>query len=203
MMRRMLVSMASLAMVTVLVSGCHNKPKAMSMAMEKPLQPVQMKNLDRFVGKWSGTAELAPATAEKMRKAMPVSDTGKPMQTSFAGGEEWTWMMDGMTLRHEGWYEMGEGKKKNYAEVWTWDPHKRKYRIFAVDNWGGHGDGWATANASGDTFHVRMNGTDSRGHTSKEAGTVTFKNPNTIEWTWSVHGPEGKMDFMGTSKRSG
>ena len=199
-------SLTSLALVSVLAMsawGCSGKNSSMSMTMEKPTQPVQMKSLERFVGKWSGVAEFAPATAEKMRKAMPVSDNGKAMQTSFAGGDEWTWMMDGMTLRHEGWYDMGDGKKKNYAEVWTWDARKEKYRIFGLDNWGGHGDGWATASANGDSLHVTMTVTDIHGQTAKESGMIKFTNPNTIDWTWTVHGAGGKLEFVGSSKRSG
>ena len=191
------------AMVWVLFVGCNKPDKSAAMSMTKPPQPIQMKNLERFVGKWSGTAEFAPATAEKMRKAMPVSDTGKPMQTSFSGSGESRWVLDGMTLRHEGWYEMGEGKKKHYVEFWTWNPNKEKYRVVAMDNWGGYAEGWATSRDGGRSYHVTMTGTDGHGNTEKGHGTMTFTNPNTMEWTWSMKGPGGKMDFVGTSKRSG
>lgn len=204
MMRKVISMFALVTAISVVMTGCSGNNESMSMVMEKPVQPAQMKSLEKFVGRWSGTAEFAPATAEKMRKAMPVSDTGEraQLQTTFAGGSEGEWVLDGMTLRHKGWYEMGEGKKKEYVELWTWNANKGKYRVVAMDNWGGYAEGWATPNARGESFEVVMTETDLAGNRVKGSGTITFTDRNTMQWTWQMNGPDGRMEFVGTSRRS-
>ncbi len=109
--------------------------------------------------------------------------------------------LGGMFLKNEGWYEMGEGQRANYVEVWTWDPKAKKYRTWFFTDWGESGQGWATFDSDGNTIRMKAKIVDASGTSKRGQGTMTFADNDTLEWTWSESGPMGKMKFKGTSRR--
>ncbi len=166
--------------------------------MKKPSQPTELRKLEPFVGTWEGTAEMVYPTTQQMKAAMPA---GEEMPTSFKGGGKTEWAMDGMALRTDGWYEMGDDQKINMVEYWTWDPSAGKYRVWSVSDWGECGNGWVTADQYGRTFTFNGSATDAHGHKKKYNGTMRVIDNNTMEYHFVEKGPMGKMEFKGTSKR--
>ncbi|MCK6455038.1 MAG: DUF1579 domain-containing protein [Phycisphaerae bacterium] len=181
--------------LSVFVVGC-GQPH-MQMPMEPPKKPdpaPEMARLEAFVGNWGGTAEMV--MTEEMKKNMPPN-----MKNTFAGANKSDWAMGGMFLKHEGWYEMGEGQKVNYVELVTWCPQNKKYRSWMFNDWGEVGEGWMTMDADGKHCTMEYKGMRPDGTASKGCGTMTIKDPSTMEWTFTEMGPHGKMEFKGVSTK--
>jgi hypothetical protein len=169
---------------------------ASPMTMEKPAQPAEMKRLEPLVGTWTGTAEMV--NPPKMAKGDgPATAPASTMPTSFEGASTMKYVLDGMAMRGEGWVDMGDGKRMNYVEYWTWDPRAKKYRTIMMSDWGEFGEGWATPDATGRNF--TWTGKSQRG---KSSGTIRLTDDRTMEWNMTEKGPHGKMQFKGTSRKS-
>lgn len=165
----------------------------MSMAdMKKPSQPVQMKQLEPFIGIWEGTAEMValPGTAA----------ASQPAQT-FRGGATTDWALDGMAVRSEGWHEMPDGQRSNMVEYTTWDSRAQKFRTYYTSDWGDTGVGTMWADPGGQMFHWTAKGINAAGQTSSMSGTSTVVDKNTMTWTFTEAGPRGAMTMKGTSRR--
>ena len=200
MYRSLLVSIACCAML--LSIGCTQVRDVFSRGpkvdpqeeMNKPAPPVQLKQLEPFIGSWEGTAETVPD---------PKSPAAtQPVQT-FKGGGTSEWTMDGMAMKSTGWHEMPDNQKTNYTEYVVWDANARKFRSYYVSDWGENGSGWMWLDPDGQTFHWNAKGVDAHGHKSSMSGTSTIVDNNTMNWRFTQRGPMGKMTMKGTSKRVG
>ena len=98
--------------VLVLLSGCANPKMSMEMP-KKPTPGPEMAKLAVLLGEWEGTANMVEPSPEEMKAFMPE---GEEMPSSFAGVTNYTWALDGMYLKGEGWHEMGDGQRMNYVE---------------------------------------------------------------------------------------
>lgn len=190
-MRKRLLTLAGLAMFVV---GCSQQHAKMDMSMpEKPEPAPELRKLERFVGTWSGEAEMVGSMAEALKREMPAGS-----ELKFAGGGTWDWTMGGMYLRMDGWHSMGDGQKMNMIEYITWDPKMQRYRSFYFSDWGEIGEGFMKLSDDGDSFTSEARMIDSKGNKSTGTGTMRFVDNNTLEWTWKE---SNGLEFKGTSKR--
>ena len=181
--------------------GCAKMRSAMGMdrskatamdEMKRPSPPVQLKQLEPFIGTWEGTAEMVPD---------PKSPAATQPAQTFKGGGTSEWAMDGMAMKSTGWHEMGENQKQTFTEYVVWDSSAKKFRSYYVSDWGEHGEGWMWLDPDGRTFHWTAKGTDAHGHRSSMSGTSTLVDGNSMNWRFAGRGPRGKMEMKGTSKR--
>ncbi len=198
-MRRLVWVLCSAA----LVAGCSDThPPKMSMddMYKKPAPAPELAKLNRFVGNWSGTADMIKPTAEQMQKMMPAGSP--PPQTHFNGAESYSWTMDGHFMKVEGWHDRGNGQRENFSGVCGWNAAAKTYWSGAITNWGGSGHGTMTVDADGRTFHFSGDDSDAHGNLMKTKGTVRFVDDNTMDWSFQGTGPMGQMEMKGTMKRS-
>ena len=182
------------------VVGCErmqmnmHRREPMSMnEMKRPAPPVQLRQLDPFIGSWEGTAEMV------MPPGSPAAT--QPAQT-FKGSSTTEWTMDGMAMKTSGWHEMPDGQRMNMIEYVTWDPRAEKFKSFYVSDWGETGTGWMWAEPNGQRFHWTGKGSDARGQTSSMSGTMTIIDKDSMEWNMVEEGPMGPMRLRGTSRRT-
>ncbi|MCB9858382.1 MAG: DUF1579 family protein [Phycisphaerales bacterium] len=193
-MPRHLLTVAGLAMFVV---GCSHQNSNMEMSgpPTKPAPAPEMKKLSRFIGTWTGDAEMVGPMAEQMKADMKMPADAK---LTFPGGGTWDWAMDGMFLRMDGWHSMGEGGKMNMIEYVMWDPKIGKYRSFFLSDWGEAGDGTLTPSADGNSFTSTARMIDAQGNKSSGTGTMRFIDNNSMEWTWKE---SSGLELKGTNKR--
>lgn len=188
-----------LACLLVCSAGCEQMKKVTTksqpMAMEdmkKPAPPVQLKQLEPFIGSWEGTAQVVPP-ANSPAATQPVM--------TYKGGGSHEWALDGMAMKSTGWHEMPNNQKATFIEYMTWDAGARKFRSHYVSDWGDSGDGWMWTDPGGQTFHWTAKGVNAQGQKSSMSGTSTLVDSNTMTWSFTESGPMGKMEMKGTSKR--
>jgi len=181
--------------VIVLLTGC-GQPKWSMEAPQKPTPPEELNQLARFVGTWTGTAELVEPTP-----AM-TPDDAEEMPTAFNGGGKLEWTLDGMALRGEGWYEMGPDQKVHYVEYWSWDEKNDRFRLWSISDWGDTGLGWAEFEPDGDTMYTEATMIDAAGNTKHGKGSLTFVGNDEYTWTYTEKGPMGVMRLKGNSTRT-
>lgn len=181
-------------------TGCQEVKKmtgqapAMSMEdMTRPTQPVQMKQLEPFIGTWEGTAEMVPPAGS------PAAT--QPAKT-FKGGGVSEWTLDGRAMKSTGWHEMPDGQRATYIEYVMWDADEKKFRSVYLSDWGDFGTGWMWPSADGQTFHFTGRGTNAKGQHSSMSGSSTVVDANTMKWNFTEHGPMGRMEMRGTSTRT-
>jgi len=194
-MKRIVLASLGLAVFAV---GCAEAPMPTD-SFQKPAPAPEMAKLERWVGAWSSTAEMIEPSPEKMKAEMPE---GEEMPSTMQGGGNYEMALGGMFLKGEGWYEMGEGQKGQYLEYITWDPKAGKFHSMFVSDWGEIGEGWMTVSPDGNTWTFKGTGTDATGAKKTGTGTMKFLDDNTMEGTWTESGPQGKMTFKWTNKRS-
>lgn len=181
-------------MVSALGGCCCLLPKGDAFA--KPTPGPEQARLQRFVGTWSGTAELVSPTAEEMNKHMPE---GKKVSSTFKGGEKWDWLPGGMTLKGEGWHELPGGEKENWVGFLAWDARKRAYR-----GWFFNEAGAATEvrwKVSGDGNKWTASAESKLGPRTHGSGTAHWIDDRTVEWNWNECTPMGRMKLKGTNKK--
>ena len=171
-----------------------NKSKPVSMdEMKRPAPPVQLKQLEPFIGSWEGTAEMVPD---------PKSPAATQPAQTFKGAGTSEWTMDGMAMKSTGWHEMPNDQKANYIEYVVWDANAKKFRSYYVSDWGENGSGWMWLDPDGRTFHWTGKGVNAQGQNSSMSGTSTLEDGgNTMSWRMTERSPMGKMELKGTSKR--
>jgi hypothetical protein len=184
--------------VAVVAGGCAQAPTTFE-PPQKPHPARQMARLERMLGQWSVTGQMTSPSPEELKEITPEGE--EPMDTTFQGGNHGEWTLGGMFLKNTGWHEMGEGQTAEVVEYVTWDPKAGKYRTWWFSDWGEHGDGWITISPDGKTMHYTANTVDTQGRVRRGLGTLNYVADDTLEWVWSEDGPEGKMEFKGTSKR--
>lgn len=184
-MRRLVIALA--VPVLLLDVGCSRmRSRQMNpMEMEKPARPSELNKLDAWVGTWTGTAEVTEPLIEG--EEAPV----------FEGGETWAWTLNKMYLRGEGWHEMPDGDRMNYVSYVTWDDSEGKYRSWMFDDWGTYGNGWISADATGDNFTMTYVGYAANGDRSKGRGSIKMIGNDKMTWEWE----EDMMKLTGTSSK--
>jgi hypothetical protein len=145
----------------------------------------EMAALEPMIGDWEGLAEFVEPSPEAMQKMMAEMnpDLEGEMPTSFKGGNTTRWVLGGHSLRTESWHEEAPGVFIRYHEYITWRPAVGKYRTHYFADNGDFGEGWMTRDAAKGTFSFEAEGT-SGGQPSTGRGTLSFPDPDTIEWTW-------------------
>ncbi|UCC29780.1 MAG: hypothetical protein JSU86_16435 [Phycisphaerales bacterium] len=194
MYRRVLFTLCTLG----LIGGCAQPQWSME-PPEKPGVPPEMAKLARFLGTWTGTAEMVSPSPEEMKAETPEGT--EEMPESFAGGGKFEWTLGGMFLKGQGWHEMGEGQRMNYVEYWTWYPKAKKYRTSSYTDWGDSMQGWAWFGPDDNTLRFKGTGVNAQGAKSRGSGMLTFTSDTSYEWRWKESGPMGKMEFKGEAKR--
>jgi len=182
----------------VFAVGCAEAPMPMG-PPQKPAPAPEMAKLERWVGTWSGTAEMVEPSPEEMKAQMPE---GEEMPSSFEGGGTYEMVLGGLFLRSEGWHEMGEGEQAHYVEYITWDAKAGKFHNWFFSDYGEIGEGWMTASPDGNTWTFQGSASDASGAKKTGTGKMKMVDDNTIEWEWTESGgPAGKMKLKGTSRR--
>ena len=187
MVRYLVLSVCTLG----LLGGCA-QPQWPTEAPKKPSPAPEMAKLSRFIGTWSGSAEMVE----------PSPEDADEMPESFAGGGTMEWAFDGMALTGEGWYERGPDEKVHYVEYWSWDPKAKRYRIWSMSDWGETGSGWMKFDPDGNTMRGKFTAHDAEGNKKGGCSTMTFVDDNTMDWTYTEKSRMGKMKFKGTSRRN-
>ncbi len=195
--------MKRLAIVLVIgaaACGC-GQPEASTVytPSRKPAPAAELAQLDRFVGRWTGSAEMVyPDKRQWMSQLPPGSAEPK---TTFANGETAAWSLGGMHLRRDGWFEMPDGQKQHFVEYVTWDAKERKFRTSMISDWGDWSTGWMTVSEDGRRADLTTSGYDAAGNLKTGIASMNFVDEDTLEWTWSEKGPEGPFTLHGTSRR--
>ncbi|MBI4716750.1 MAG: DUF1579 family protein [Planctomycetes bacterium] len=166
----------------------------------KPTPPAELKKLDKFAGKWTGTWEMVEPTVEEMNKMMP--EGSKPMPAVMKGESKGDWTLGGMYLHRTGSYEMPGDQKSQFAEIMTWDAKAKKYRSWFFSDMGEYGEGTMTLDKDGKTYRMKFKGTDGHGHAMHGQGTMTAVDDNTMEGSMTMTGCMGTWKMKGTEKRA-
>ena len=177
----------------ICAAGCQPPKMTMDELFAKPERSTELAKLDRFIGTWSGTAEMVSPTTAEMNEM--ISDGTLP--ESFKGSGTYEWVLDGRFLKEEGWHEMPDGQRVNYLAYWTWDERKKKYRSWFFSDYGEFGDG-SLRFTDADTLKMRFEGTDSKGGHKHGGGEMIFTSDNNMDWTWH----EGNLFFQMKMKGS-
>lgn len=181
-----------------LLGGCM-KPAMDADAMKKPAPPEQMKQLERMVGNWTWTGEMVEPSKEEMMKYL--AKDAKPPETSFLGTGKTEMVLGGVALKSTGNFEL-EGQKMTYEEYMWWDGKAGKFRTWSMNDWGEIGSGWMTSCGDCDGFCSKADAIDAHGNKKRFEGCMKFIDKDTHEWTFTEHGPMGRMTMKGTSKRT-
>jgi len=182
-----------------LIGGCA-QPKWSTEKPKKPQPSPELQKLSRFIGNWPGTAEWVYPSVDELNANLP--EGAEKIPSTYAGGGSFAWTLDGMFLKGEGWYDMGADQPVKYVEYWSWDAKAKKYRTWSFSDWGECGEGLSWFDpADPNTMHFK--GTvGSDGGTRRGEGKMTFTGDQSYDWSYAEHGPDGRMEFKGTSKRS-
>jgi hypothetical protein len=163
----------------------------------------ELRELDRFVGTWTGTSEIVGPNVEEaadaVRGMMPEFEGEMP--TTFKGGSKTSWALGEMFLRTETWSEMPDGTRMNYVDFKTWDATGNHYRSWHFGDSGETGEGTFTLDPDGSTFHLTATGVRTDGTPANGKGTMTFIDDDTLEWTWSESSENGMIEFRGKQTR--
>ena len=190
-MHRIGLSLLAVAMF----AGCEQPKMTMDM-FAQPEKAAELGKLERFVGNWSGTAEMVSPTAEEMNEMIE----GGTVPKYFKGGGDYKWVLDGRFLMSDGWHEMPNGNRANYISFMTWDSKAKKYRSWYFSDYGKFGDG--TMKFTGDnTIKSKASGVGAGGDRMSGEGTMTFDGDNRIDWTWAEGNLFYKMKIKGSSTK--
>ncbi len=181
-----------MACVMMGLSGCMPKMTMEDMKQMRPERPAELDKLNAFVGTWqgSGTAKMI--------------GIDEPME--LKGTSETTWEVNNWYLVEHAEYEMGEMGTMKGVGVWSWDSRAKKYRTWWFDDFGGTGTGTITYREACNCWCMSVRGNSPMGST-RGKGCITFKDDETMEWTWQewpawdLFGLFKFMDMSGTSKR--
>ena len=161
-----------------------------------------MKQLERLVGTWNGTAEMVSPTREEMIEYMP--EMADKMPEYFKGGSTWSLTFDGLVLKVEGWHEMTKDERANYVEFIKWDSKKERFLTFFFSDYGEHATGELKVDRNDpDLFHMKGTGVDAQGTKKRFKGTMRFVDNDTVFWevTESSGFQKMKMKMKGTMRK--
>ncbi len=189
-MARIRMFAAALAAMAPLAVGCQPPTdEEIAEMMKQPPRPPELDRLNAWVGSWSGDALVK----------MP---DGKEKKGS--GSNTTAWAADNWILVENWQHTMGEHDvMKGVSLIW-WDNNKKKYRMAAADNYGGHGEGSFKYDEATNTWNMKGEMVDGKtGNETHGKGTVKMTDESTMEWTYTEYGPLGMKMFevSGTSKK--
>jgi hypothetical protein len=189
MTKRIGLCMIVMAVVGLSLTGCMPKMTIEEMKAMMPERPVELDKLNMFAGTWEGTGEATMAGLDQVLKTGGMSKV--------------EWGCDGWCMVEHGKYEMEEFGTMEGIGLWSYDPKAKKYRNFWVDSMGAAGTGESVYCEKTKTWKMKAKSHSSWG-TSISRGTMTFPDPNTMEWTWTEYDALGlskMMEMTGTSKK--
>jgi hypothetical protein len=79
-----------------------------------------------------------------------------------------------------------------------WDPDEEKYHTMSFAGDGSINEGWMEIENT--TVTITETGS-MHGMKTKGKGKMTFVDPDTMEWTWTMETDNGSMEMRGTSTR--
>lgn len=173
----------------VVLTGCMHEMTIEQMKADMPQKPAELQKLDAFAGRWQSTGEASFAGLDQVLKS--------------SGESEITWEGDGWYMVERGKYNMAELGEMQGLGIWTYDTKAKKFRTAWVDTTGGLGHGTSWHDEKTGKWHMKSTNHTPWGKT-KAKGTVTFVDPNTMEWSYAEYAMGGLMKTMemkGTSKR--
>jgi hypothetical protein len=169
MIRRMSIVAGVFALLAAGLVGCQ-KPNMEEM-MKPPMRPVELDQLNAFVGKWEGTWEMKMAGEEK-----PM--TGKGTDVFAWDADKWV-----LTTHSEG--TCGEHKMTGTG-LWVYDSHEKDFKYGSADNYGMIMVGSGKYDAKTQTWHMKGTSHETiHGQQSVGEGTLKFIDANTMEWHWT------------------
>lgn len=175
--------------VSVTAMGCaqpEQRPEA------PPERPAELDQLNVFVGKWKGTAEIGVPGQEQ-----PVSFEGTS-QVRWASDNRWY-------LIEEGTYEAEEGTMHGLG-IWAWDARKKVFRTWWFEDGGKYNKGKAWYDEASGTWKFQGKGRSLiTGEETYGEGTSRMISDDEMQWQWTEWDSPWKfrklMDVQGTSRR--
>lgn len=167
----------------VLAAGCSEQKMDMS-SMKPPERPMELNQLDAWVGNWSFTGEGTMG--------------GQQMKTS--GTTTINWECDKRVLVCRGEEECEGMGKSSMLEVYTWCPKTKKFNAHYFNSMGVESHGCMTYDEKTKTFHITGKGPDPM--TGKETifeGDSRMVDSSTFEWNWCMW-DSWKMKKQGEGK---
>jgi hypothetical protein len=173
-MNAMKTTMAlGLILAGTLLVGCQQPKMTWEQMWEQPDRPAELDVLNQFVGTWQQTAHMECKFIEG-----PYDGTGVGTAKWDADGWALVWHFD---------YNAPDGSVMRGVETWVWDAKAKKYRTYALDNYGYMMQGTAKYDADTRTFKSSWKGRNLlEGKTTKGSGTMRFIDDNTVEWDFSM-----------------
>lgn len=189
MIRRTVTRVLVPAFAGLLLTGCMPKMTMEDMKQMMPKRPVELDQLNRFVGTWDSTGEM--------------KFTGMDEPIRATGTMESKWDGDNWILVNKGTFTMGELGSMTGIEMWTYDTRKKVFRNNWIDSMGSIGMGETRHDARTDVWHIKAFSYTPFGKTSAK-GTMKFLDDRTMEWSWTEYAMGGLMktaEMKGTSKK--
>lgn len=187
MSRKNAVCLVLAACAVVVLSGCMPKMTIDEMKAEMPKRPVELDQLNAFVGKWTSEGTATFAMLEE-----PIKVSG----TSEAQWDDSRWFVVSREV-----YDMEPFGESNGLGTWTYDMKSKKYRSTWVDSMGMTGLGESKYDEKTDTWHMKATSYGPWGKSTLK-GWVKFTDADTMDWEMSEHqGLMKVMEMSGTGKR--
>jgi len=164
-----IVTTVTLALLTILASGCLPKMTAEELGSFSPDRPEQLDKLDMLLGTWETAGEVRMAILDEV-----VHTTGT---------NEAKWSLDRRMLIDQAKLDMGPLGKLTGFTVWTWDDAIGKYRMWWFDSMGEFSEGIVTYDEKRQLWKIRTTGSK-YGYSTSGTGTIRRMDDDTLEWTW-------------------
>lgn len=159
----------TLTILAVGLGGCQ-KPNFEEM-MKAPPRPAELDQLNAFIGTWEGNWEMTMAGSDKPK--------------TFKGIDQFAWDADKWVLTEHMQGTMDNNKMLGTG-LWTWNPQRKLFQMYSVDNYGMIMTGTGRYDAATATWHMKGQTQDTRhGQRSVGAGTIKLVDPTTMEWHWT------------------
>ena len=169
--------------------GCMPKMTVDQIKQMQPARPVELDRLDMLLGRWETEGQVK------------LSVLDEPLRTT--GTNEAVWSLDRRMLIEHAELNMGALGKLTGMSIWTWDPSRKKYRMWWFDSFGETSEAMVTYNEATETWH--MSGTGQKwGYNTRGRGTLRRIDADTLEWTWQEWDRLGLFklaDMKGLSRR--
>jgi len=192
MIRQTVFSISSL-LVFSLLFGCKSSCKDMG-GWAKPPRPEVLDQLQPLIGSWESSFEIRTAGSEEVI-------VGSSTHTVL-------WDIDRRVLIDRMTAELGDGEKMEGLGLWTWDPKRKVFSTWWLDDHGAIDTGTAEYDEKASTW--KLKGVSSKaGRVLLTDGSTTFIDENTQRWSfrewipwWGTRWKLAKVvEFSGTSVR--
>ena len=176
-----MLAVAVLLSSVVMDSGCTPSMTIEEMKAMMPNRPVELDQLNAFVGTWDHTGFAT------------MAGLGEPVATTCESEVRWEgdgwYMVDGATCTMAGFDAVGMNA------VWAYDSRARVFRTNWVDAMGSFGVGTMRYDKKTDTWHMEGRSYKPFG-TVTGKGTVKFLAADTREWVWTEYAMGGLIKTM-------